>query len=55
MIRYIKAKLQARKNRRTAIKMLVCSGVLRHSDATVRYGMTEKVLSQFLKGYRERG
>jgi len=49
MIKFIKAKLQARKNRRTAIRLMVYSGVLRHSDATVRYGMTKREISLMLK------
>ncbi len=40
--RYIKAKLQARKNRRNAIRMMVYAGVLRHSGHGIRYGMSER-------------
>ena len=48
-IRIIKAKLQARKNRRTAVKMMVFSGVLRHASHSIRYGMSKRELELMLR------
>lgn len=48
-IRRIKAKIQARKNRRNAVRMLVYAGVLRHASHGIRYGMTEKDIQLMLR------
>lgn len=46
---YLKAKRLARKRKRTAIRMLAYSGVLRHANVSIRYALSEKELSLLLK------
>lgn len=45
----VKQRLQARKNRRTAVRMLMASGLIRRGDKGIRYGMTQRELAILMK------
>lgn len=47
-IQSIKKALLTRKRRRLAVRMMVYSGVIRHSDSCIRYAMTPKEISLLL-------
>jgi hypothetical protein len=49
MLKRIQQALLARKRRRTAIRMMVLSGVLRSSYHTIRYAMTPRQLKILLR------
>jgi hypothetical protein len=46
---YLKQKREARKRKRTAIKMLIHSGMIRSANHTVRYAMTPKEFKKMMQ------